>query len=96
MNGILIAAAVVGGVGLVLGIILGIADKFLQVEVDPRIEKVLSMLPGYNCGACGKPGCAGLAEAMIVEGAKPELCKPCKPDVRKEIEKFLKEQAEAK
>ena len=41
----------------VLGLGLGVADKYLKVEADVRVEKVTSLLPGYNCGGCGFPGC---------------------------------------
>ena len=50
--------------GAVLGLGLGVADKFLKVEVDERVEKVTAMLPNYNCGGCGFPGCDGLAAAI--------------------------------
>ena len=36
--------------GAVLGLGLGVADKFLKVEVDERVEKVKAMIPNYNCG----------------------------------------------
>ena len=67
--------------GAILGLGLGIADRFLSVEVDERIEKVSSMLPNYNCGSCGYAGCSGLAEALV-EGEVTVVgtCKPCKPD----------------
>ena len=48
-------------IGAVLGVILGIADKYLKVEVDNRIEVVTSKLAGANCGGCGYPGCQGFA-----------------------------------
>ena len=47
--------------GAILGLGLGLANKFLAVEVDERVETVTSLLPGYNCGSCGFPGCSGLA-----------------------------------
>lgn len=46
---------------------LAIAARVFAVETDPRIELVEEALPGANCGACGFPGCSGLAKA-IVEG----------------------------
>ena len=51
--------------GAVLGLGLGIADKYLKVEVDERVEKVTEMLPNYNCGGCGYAGCSGLAQALV-------------------------------
>ncbi len=67
ISGILIAAAIVGGTGLFIGVFLGISGKKFAVEVDEREEAVLNALPGNNCGGCGYPGCSGLATA-IVEG----------------------------
>ena len=45
--------------GAILGLGLGIADRFLSVEVDERIEKVSSMLPNYNCGSRLQRTCRG-------------------------------------
>ncbi len=70
LTGILIAAAIVGGTGLFIGIFLGISGKKLAVEVDEREEAVLNELPGNNCGGCGYAGCSGLA-AAIVKGEAP-------------------------
>ena len=74
MNSILSAALIMGGLGLFFGVILAIAYRFLQVSEDPRIEKVETMLPGSNCGACGEPGCRGLAEKIVGGGAAPSKC----------------------
>ncbi|WP_256584786.1 (Fe-S)-binding protein [Peptoniphilus harei] len=38
--------------------------KGFYVEVDPKVAEVRDALPGANCGACGFPGCDGLAEAI--------------------------------
>ena len=65
MTGIIIAAAVVGGVGLFIGVFLGIAGKAFAVEVDPREEAIAAALPGNNCGGCGYAGCSGLAAAIV-------------------------------
>jgi len=61
-------------IGIFFGIILSLAKKKLKVEKDPKIEKVLNLLPGANCGACGQPGCAGYATKIVTEGADPSLC----------------------
>ena len=61
MNGILAATLMVGGTGLLIGILLGIAGKKFYVEVDERETKVREALPGNNCGGCGYPGCDGAA-----------------------------------
>ncbi|MDI3480897.1 MAG: H+/Na+-translocating ferredoxin:NAD+ oxidoreductase subunit [Tepidanaerobacteraceae bacterium] len=70
MNLILIAALSMAGLSLVLASGLVIASIKFAVENDPRVDRVLEALPGANCGACGFPGCSGLAKA-IVEGKAP-------------------------
>ena len=51
MNGVLIAAAVVGILGIVIGIFLGVSGAKFEVKVDDRETLVLEKLQGYNC--CG-------------------------------------------
>ncbi|MDD7281142.1 (Fe-S)-binding protein [Floccifex sp.] len=75
--------------GAILGIGLGVADKFLKVEADPRTEKVSTMLPNYNCGGCGYAGCSAFAEAMVNKEVNTFLCKPCKADKKQEIIEYL-------
>ena len=64
MYGILLAVAIVGGVGLIIGIVLGIAGKVFSVEVNEKEIEVREALPGNNCGGCGYPGCDGYAKAV--------------------------------
>lgn len=61
---------VLGGLGIIFGAGLSIASRIFQVEVNPKVEEVREALPGANCGACGFPGCDGLANA-IAEGNAP-------------------------
>ena len=61
---ILIAMAIVGGTGIIIGILLGIAGEKFEVEVDEKEVAVRACLPGNNCGGCGFPGCDGLAAAI--------------------------------
>ncbi len=65
-----------GAAGLIFGGILALAAQKFKVEEDPRVVEILSVLPGANCGACGFPGCSGLA-AAINEGQAP--CNACIP-----------------
>ena len=62
---ILIAIAILGGLGLVFGLVLAAASKIFYVETDPRLEKLNECLPGANCGGCGYAGCGGYAEAVL-------------------------------
>jgi electron transport complex protein RnfB len=61
--------------GAALGLILGIAGRFLAVEANAHAAELEALLPGTNCGQCGFPGCAGAA-AAIVSGAAPPTCCP--------------------
>lgn len=61
----LIAAASMGGLGLLFSAGLSIAHKKLYVEEDHRIPLLLDVLPGANCGGCGYPGCANFAENLV-------------------------------
>ena len=70
ITGIIIAAAIVGGTGLFIGVFLGFAGTKFAVEVDEREEAITGVLPGNNCGGCGYAGCSGLA-AAIVKGEAP-------------------------
>ena len=70
ITGILIAAGIVGAIGIFIGLFLGVAGIKFKVEVDPREEAVLGVLPGNNCGGCGYAGCSGLA-AAIAKGEAP-------------------------
>lgn len=74
ITGVLLAVAVVGGVGLFIGLFLGIAAIKFKVEVDEREEAVLAALPGNNCGGCGFPGCSGLAAAIAKGEAAVNAC----------------------
>ena len=50
VTGIILAAVIVGGTGLFIGVFLGVAGKKFAVEVDEREEAILGVLPGNNCG----------------------------------------------
>ena len=77
MNGVLIAAAVVGILGIIIGIFLGVSGAKFEVKVDERETLVREQLPGNNCGGCGYAGCDACAKA-IVEGKAPvNACAGC-------------------
>ncbi len=76
-------------IGAILGLILAIASVKLKVEIDSRQETVKDMLPGYNCGACGCPGCAGMAEKIMQEQIHLRACKPAKQQQLDDIADYL-------
>lgn len=70
----LIAASVMGGMGVVLAALLAFADRKLWVWEDPRIDAVENLLPHANCGACGTPGCRAFAEMCVNGEIAPGRC----------------------
>ena len=62
---IVIAIAILGGLGLVFGLVLAAASKIFYVESDPRLDQLNECLPGANCGGCGYAGCGAYAEAVL-------------------------------
>ncbi len=71
---IVIAIAVLGGLGLIFGLVLAAASKVFYVETDPRLDKLNECLPGANCGGCGYAGCGAYAEAVLKGEAPIGAC----------------------
>ena len=86
---ILIAVAVVSGIGLICGIVLALASHFMAVKVDEKKEAVRACLPGVNCGACGYTGCDGYAAALVKGDAEVNLCIPGADAVAKKLAEVL-------
>ena len=63
-----------GIIGLILGLLIGTAAKLFKVKKDSRIDLVLELLPGANCGGCGKAGCADFAKAVVSGELPPGKC----------------------
>ena len=53
---IMIAALVLGALGLIFGLVLTGTSKVFAVPSDPKRDAVREALPGANCGGCGFPG----------------------------------------
>ncbi|MCI6609882.1 MAG: RnfABCDGE type electron transport complex subunit B [Ezakiella sp.] len=65
---------VLGSLGLLFGVLLSIASRVFAVEMNPMVGNILGVLPGANCGACGFPGCEGLANAIAKGTAPTNAC----------------------
>ena len=73
---IIIPVLIVGIIGLIAGVGLSLAAKFMAVPVNKTQGKIRECLPGANCGACGYSGCDGYAEALAKNEAEPDKCAP--------------------
>lgn len=67
INEIVIAVAVMCLIGVIIGIVLSIAEKVFHIDVNEKEVQIREALPGSNCGGCGYAGCDSLAKA-IAEG----------------------------
>ncbi|OGW83616.1 MAG: hypothetical protein A2987_02820 [Omnitrophica bacterium RIFCSPLOWO2_01_FULL_45_10] len=86
---IVIPVAAMTGLGLVFGLGLAYALKIFGIEADPQVALILSKLPGANCGACGKAGCANFAEAVKAGVIHPSGCVVANEEARKSISEIL-------
>lgn len=89
MSTVLVAIAILGGLGAFFGIALAVSHRALHVEEDPRVEMLVDMLPGSNCGACGQAGCRAFAEALTTAGSVPSRCTVSSPAAIESIAAFL-------
>ena len=83
------AVCAIGGLTFLLATMLVIANRILYVEVDPRLEIVVDLLPGTNCGGCGYPGCQAFADALVAGDVLPGKCSVSLPVEQERIAGFL-------
>lgn len=75
--------------GVISGVLLGIASKVFYVYEDPRIEQVENCLPGANCGGCGYAGCSSAAGAIVEGKADPNVCVAGGNDVARAVAEVM-------
>jgi Na+-translocating ferredoxin:NAD+ oxidoreductase RNF subunit RnfB len=73
---VLISIGILGVVGLAAAGLLYLISQLFKVEEDPRIDLVVAVLPGANCGGCGFAGCRNFAEACVKAGGIDGLACP--------------------
>ena len=88
-SNIIIGAAIMGATGLLLGLLIGVAAVIFKVHKDPRAELILELLPGANCGGCGKAGCADFAKAVAAGELPPRQCPVSSDETVKTISQLL-------
>ncbi|MCM8800853.1 MAG: RnfABCDGE type electron transport complex subunit B [Candidatus Omnitrophica bacterium] len=93
---ILIPVLVLGSLGLIFGISLAFASQRLAVKSDPRLERIQTLLPGANCGACGSAGCLGFAERLLGGQVGLDACRVTEEKAKAEIAKILGKKIERK
>lgn len=68
-----LAMTVLGVAGFAAGLILYFVAKKFNVKEDPRIGEIEEILPGANCGACGRKGCHDFAVECCRTGSLDDL-----------------------
>lgn len=89
----MLAALVLGVLGLIVGAALGFARKRLAEEADSLVVAIDALLPQTQCAQCGYPGCRPYAEA-IAGGAPLDLCPPGGQATAEAVAKLLGREAE--
>jgi electron transport complex protein RnfB len=72
-----------------LSVVLVVVSKKFAVEENPLVGAIDEILPQYNCGACGFPGCAGFAQHLVSNRDPNALCIPGGQDLAKQIAAML-------
>ncbi|MBN1492868.1 MAG: RnfABCDGE type electron transport complex subunit B [Candidatus Omnitrophica bacterium] len=84
-SNVLIPIVIVGASGLFFAFLIALAARIFRIDENPKIGQILNALPGINCGACGKAGCAAYAQSIIEEDAPINLCTPGGEKVASEV-----------
>lgn len=63
MDLVVLSIAILGGLGIASAVLLYITAKRFAVKEDPKIAEIEEILPGANCGGCGRSGCHDFAVA---------------------------------
>ena len=85
----LYSVLLMAGIGVLLGVLIGIAGKFFMVNEDPRIAELVDLLPGANCGGCGKAGCSDFAKAVVKGELTPNSCPVASSEMVKKMSELL-------
>jgi len=82
---IFISAGTMLGMAVIFSYILGWANNAFRVEIDPKAEAALEVLPGANCGGCAYVGCGDYAAAVAAGEAAVNLCTAGGPSCAAEL-----------
>ncbi len=72
-----------------LSVMLVVVARKFAVEANPLVAEVEEVLPQYNCGACGFPGCSGFARYLVETRSPDAKCTPGGPDLQKRLASIL-------
>lgn len=87
----LFAVALVAGIALAGGMLLGRLDRGHADPEQALAEQVDALLPQIQCAQCGYPGCRPYAEAIAHNNAAIDRCPPGGESVRTALANLLGE-----
>lgn len=76
MTTTLLTIAILGVTGIAGALLLYLVARRFHVEEDPRIDAIAELLPGANCGGCGRKGCRDFAAECVARGSLSGLYCP--------------------
>ena len=79
MSTVIICILVMAVTGILAALLLWGAGKRFHVDEDPRIDAIEALLPGANCGGCGRSGCREFASACVKADSLTGLTCPGSP-----------------
>ena len=89
LGDILIPVLILGALGIIFGLMLGFASRIFKVERDERLDQILEVLPGANCGGCGFAGCSDFATNVCEGKAKVNGCPVGGKDVAAKVAEIM-------
>lgn len=81
--------------GSAIGAFLAYSSKVFYVKKEEKLVELESLMPGANCGACGYPGCSGLAEAIFHGEAQIESCTVASAEAKVKMAEVMGKQFKA-
>jgi electron transport complex protein RnfB len=72
-----VSVLIISGIGMLCALGLVFVSRKFAVRIDHRVEQVVGILSGANCGVCGYANCVALAEAAVKamdDGGKLPMC----------------------
>lgn len=73
---LLFSILLLGGVGLLGALFLYFTARRFHVDENPKIDRIVSLLAGANCGGCGFKGCRDFAMRCVEQGTLDGLYCP--------------------
>ena len=85
----MLAALVLGVLGVVVGAALGFARRRFSEDEEGLVAAIDALLPQTQCAQCGYPGCRPYARASVTGDAPLNLCPPGGDDTIRNLAALL-------